>query len=158
MGLGIIGCPPLPEKGITEEEAKALLDRALEVYNEGNLDLVEEIFAPEFVVHNSNQPEDIVGLDAYKNYISTLRTGFPDFKVTFDEIIAANDKIVTRFTFSGTHEGPFGELPATGKKVSVSGLSLGYVADGKLTENWIIYNVLDMNQQLGFTITPPAGE
>lgn len=153
-------CQQRVEEGITEEEAKALLDSALEIWNNGNLALVEDVFAPEIVAHTSTFPEDIVGLEGIRNWVKFARTAFPDIYMTFDEVIVKGDKIVARFTVTGTNTGPlsmpFGELPPTGKKVQFSGLGIDRVQNGKITEELVVYNVLEMLQQLGFKLTPPA--
>jgi len=153
------GCQQQGEEGITEEEAKALLDSALEIWNNGNMALVEDVFATEVVAHTSTFPEDIVGLEGIKNWVKFARTAFPDMYMTFDEIIVKGDKIVARFTVTGTNTGPMsmpiGDLPPTGKKVRFTGLGIDLVQDGKITEELVVYNVLDMMLQLGFTLTPP---
>jgi predicted ester cyclase len=147
------------EEGITEEEARAMGDRVLEMWNEGNLSLAEELCAPEVVMHHSSSPENIVGLDGVKNSVTSSRTMFPNFNMTFDEVIVKGNNIVTRWTATGTNTGPIqtpmGELPATNKNVRIFGLSLSKAENGKIVEEWVIYNVLDMMQQLGFTLNPP---
>ena len=152
-------CQQQIEEGITEEEAKALMDSALEIWNNGNMALVEDVFAPEIIARTSTFPEDIVGLEGIKNWVKFARTAFPDMHMTFDEIIVKGDKIVARFTVTGTNTGPmsmpFGELPPTGKKVRFTGIGIDRVQNGKITEEIVVYNVLDMMLQLGFTLTPP---
>ncbi len=152
-------CQQQVEEGITEEEAKALLDSALEMWNNGNLALVEDVFAPEIVARTSTFPEDIVGLEGIKNWVTFARTAYPDLHMTFDEVIVKGDKIAARFTFTGTNTGPlsmpFGELPPTGKKVRFIVIGIDRVQNGKITEELVVYNVLDMMLQLGFTLTPP---
>ena len=148
-------CQQLGKEGITEEEAKAFVERYLEVYNEGNLDLVEEIGAPEYVIHLCAFPEDIVGLDASKNIVKFYRTSYPDLHMTVDEMIFKDDKIVWRWTMTGTNTGPRGNLPPTGKKMRISGVIIVHIVNGKSQEEWIYYNLLDSYQQLGYTITPP---
>ena len=143
-------------EAITEEEAKALFENYLKIWNEGNLALIEEVIDPEYVAHHCAFPEDIVGLDGFKNWVTTSRTGFPDHFLTFDEMIVKDDKIVTRWTATGTHTGPLGDLlPPTGKKFRVSGLAITRVANRKVAEEWLDYNVLKLYQQLGFTLKPP---
>lgn len=146
-------------EGITEEEALQIVGHILEIFNEGNLALVDELYKPGFVRHDRALPEDIVGLDAFKNYVTSLRTAYPDFRVTVDEQIVKGDKIVTRWTVTATNTGPLqtpmGELPPTGKKMSVPGVDIVSVADGKITEHWVFYNQLYSYQQLGFSLTPP---
>ncbi len=79
--------------------------------------------------------------------------------MTFDEVIIQGDKIASRFTVTGTNTGPLsmpsGELPPTGKKVRFTGLGIDRVQNGKITEELVVYNVLDLMLQLGFTLTPP---
>ena len=149
-------CQQQVEEGITEEEAKAQMDRVLELWNEGNLALVEEIYAPEIVSHSSSSYyEDIVGFDGVKNRITSARTVFPDFNLTIEEIIVKGDKIVARWTYTGTNTGPNDELPPTGKKVRISGITMVQVVNGKCVEERIIADNLDLYLQLGFTLTPP---
>ena len=154
----IFGCKQPVPQGLSEEEVNAILDKTLKIYNEGNLDLVDEIIAPENILHQSAYPDDIVGIDAFKDYITNVRTAFPDMKLTFDEKIFKGYKIMTRWTFTGTNTGSLREMPPTGKPVSYSGLSLTHMKAGKFVESWIIYNVLEFYKQLGFSIMPPEEE
>jgi steroid delta-isomerase-like uncharacterized protein len=148
---------PVPE-GLSEEEANAIIEKILKVYNEGDLTLVDETIAAEYRLHHSAYPEDIVGIEAFKKYITDIRTAFPDLNLKFDETIVKGFKIVIRWSLTGTNTGNFGDLPATGKQVSYSGLSISHLVDGKFTEAWIIYNGLDLYQQLGFKVVPPEQE
>ncbi len=155
------GCQQAEEvaEGISEEEAIVLLDKALEIWNDGNLALVEDVFAPEVVARTSTFAEDIVGLEGIKNWVKFARTAFPNMHMTFDEIIVKGNNIVGLFTVTGTNTGelsmPSGDLPPTGQKVRFSGLGIDRVKNGKITEELVFYNVLDMMLQLGFTLTPP---
>lgn len=145
--------------GIPEADVQVMVERILEIFNQGNISLVQEVFAAEYVRHDKALPEDIQGLDALKAYITSLRTAYPDFTVTVDDRIIAGDKIITRWTVTGTNTGPLvsptGELPATGKKMSVPGAEISLVENGKITESWIFYNQLYTYLQLGYTLTPP---
>ena len=140
---------------ITEEEMKAIAERTLEIWNEGNLDLIGELYAPELVRHECDLPEDVVGFDAFKNLVTWIRTQFPDFYMMVDEMIVKGDRMVMRWTMTGTNTGSLGDLPPTGKNMRVSGISIARLVNGKIAEVWDFYNQLDMLQQLGFTLTPP---
>ena len=148
------------QKQVTEEEMIARVERELEIWNAGNLALVDEFYAPEYVSHNYATNEEQVGLDALKEGITSMRTTLPDINMTYDEIIIMGDKTVTRWTMTGTNTGPMqaseGELPPTGKKIRLSGVTISRRVNEKIVEEWIYFNVLDMVIQLGFTITPPA--
>jgi len=152
-------CQKQGEKGITEEEGKAIGDTYAKARNEVNLALLDEIYAPDVVVHDCSSPEDIVGLDALKEYYSYTHKAFPDLHVVLDETIVKGDKIIWVWTFTGTNTGlfhtPLGDIPATGKKVQFSGVAIDRVDEGKIVEEWVYFNVLQVLQQLGFTIIPP---
>lgn len=97
---------------------KIIKDRVLGIWNEGNLALINEVYAPEAVVRASHFPIPIKGQEGIQNWIVSTRTAFPDFQMTFEEIIIKKDRVVTRWTTTGTHTGtlrmPFVNLPPTG--------------------------------------------
>jgi cytidyltransferase-like protein len=99
--------------------------------------------------------EDIVGTSAFKELVTSFRTAFPDFNVTFDEVFAAGDTTVIQWTMTGTNTGPFGDLPPTGQPVTLHGVAISRAVDGMTVEVWQHYNQLFMFQQMGFTLTPP---
>jgi steroid delta-isomerase-like uncharacterized protein len=143
------------EEGITEEEVQAFTDRVLEIWNEANITIVDEVYAPEIVRHDCGVPEDIVGLENVKNHLENFFNAFPDLNITVDETIVAGNKMAQRWTMTGTNTGYMGDMPATGKNVRFSGVSIVLMVNGKAVEIWDFYNVLDMMQQLGFTLAPP---
>ncbi len=144
------------EEGLTEEEAKVLMDRYMEVVNTSDLALAEEILAPEFELRSPILPEPIVGIEAFKAFITDTAATFTDFQCTIEEVAVKGDDIWSRFTISGINTGPLpGGIPATGKKFHVTGLAITRVVDGKVVKDETFWNVLDMMQQLGFTLTPP---
>ncbi len=156
------GCKKQAEQGTTEEKAKVLMDSALEIWNKGNMALIAEVYAPEVVAHTSTFPEDFIGHDGIKNWVTSSRTIFPDLHMTFDETIVRGDKIAAMWTLTGTNTGamsmPSGVLPPTGKQVRITGLAIDYVQNGKIVKEIIVYNVLEMMMQLGFTLAPPQAE
>jgi predicted ester cyclase len=102
------------------------------------------------VVTNSNEMEA---------HINVYKTAFPDLKITINETITANNLICIQWTFLGTNTGIYGETKATGKKISISGNSILYFTnDNKLLGEKILYNELDLLQQLGYTLNPPIVE
>ena len=150
-----ISCQQQVQEGMTEEEVQIWTDRVLKMWNEANLTIVDTVYAQEFVRHDCGAPEDIVGLENVKNYLKNFFNAFPDLNVTVDEIIMEGNKLVQRWTLTGTNTGSMAEMPPTGKKVQLSGVSIIDMVNGKATEIWDYYNVLDMYQQLGFTLVPP---
>ncbi len=148
-------CQQQVQEGLTEEEVQAWTDSVLKIWNEANLNILDEVYVQELVRHDCGVPEDIVGLDNIKNYLQNLFNAFPDLNVTVDETIVAGNKIVQRWTLTGTNTGSMDDMPPTGKNVKVSGVSVVHMVNGKAVEIWDFYNVLDMYQQLGFTLIPP---
>jgi steroid delta-isomerase-like uncharacterized protein len=149
----IFGCQQ-DEKGITEFEAKAIADQILKIWNEGDLNLVDELYDPGYVRHHPT-PSDHASLDDFKNTVMTNRTVFPDYNLTFDEMIIKGDRVVVLATVTGTNTAPLGEMPATGKKMHMSGIYIYLIANGKIAEEWTYFNLLSYYQQLGFTLAPP---
>ena len=161
LGLAIVG---LPQTMVAQSEKamKALGDRDLEIWNKGNLSLIDELYAPGYVLHNVDQLLDVEvkGAAAMKQYVTSMRTSFPDLHVRRDELIIKGDRIIVRWTATGTNTGPLpgpaGKLPPTGKHIEVSGVEVARIVKGKYAESWNYWNGAALLAQLGFNITPPS--
>jgi predicted ester cyclase len=140
---------------MSTEQNKTLLLRLLEeVFNRGNISLVDELFAPDFVEHEELPPGIPPGREAVKQLSSMFRSAFPDFKVTIDDITAEGDKVVVRGIWSGTHKGEFMGIAPTGKSASFGVIDIVRIAGGKVVEHWGQMDNLRMMQQLGVIPTP----
>ena len=148
-----LGCRPCAE---APEVAIPPMDPYLAIWNDGNLDLVDELYAPDFVWHIVDAGEDVVGTAAFKELVTSFRTAFPDFHVTFDEVFVAGEKTVIRWTMTGTNTGPLQDLPPAGQPVRLQGVAISRSVDGRTAEVWQHYNHLSMFQQMGYTLTPPS--
>ena len=153
----VLSCQQQTKVMVTEEQAKFIGNQYVKARNEANLDLLDGIYAADAVIHDPGQPEDIMSLGALKTYYLGNHTAFPDLKLSLEEIAISGDRIVWGWTFTGTNTGPLRGLPPTGNKVEFSGVAIDRVVDGKIVEEWVYYNLLDVFQQLGFTVTPPQG-
>ena len=111
-----------------------------EFFNEGNLDLVDEVFAADCVFHGTGK--DWRGRKFVKEGLAELRTAFPDLEVTLDEMVAEDDKVAWHRTHRGTHQGEIMGIPATGKNVTWRSLVISRFADGKVVEEWAISDLL----------------
>jgi steroid delta-isomerase-like uncharacterized protein len=139
---------------MSAEENKAIVHRlAEEVWNKGNIDAVYEIFATDFVGHIPGMP-GIAGSEGVKQFIMGLRTAFPDINWAVEDDIAEGDKIATRYTVSGTHQGDLMGIAPTGKKVMYTAISINRFASGKIVEFWGLADMLGMMQQLGVVPAP----
>lgn len=140
----------------TETDNKEMARRiAEEAWGEGNLEVIDEFLAEEFVSHNSAVPEDVHGPEGYKETIRMFRSAFPDLEVTIEDSIAEGDKVVLRVSQSGTHEGELMGIEPTGQYVETTGIVIGRAEDGKAVEEWAQLDNLGMMQQLG-VIEPPG--
>ncbi len=130
-----------------------LLDRFVEeVINQGRFEVADEIVALDFVELDP-LPGQRQGREGLKEVIAMMRAGFPDIHWVTEETIAEGEKVVSRFTWTGTHKGTFLGIPATGKSVSVKGVVIDRVVGGKMTDSRILMDTLGMLQQLG--VVPP---
>ena len=130
------------------EENKAIVLRHWEeVVSKGNLDLIDEIFAPDFVAHEADQ--DIRGPEGVRQFILMLRAAFPDLHITVEDVLAQGDKVVQRWSGHGSHQGELMGLPPSGKRISVAGITISRFEDGKVAEEWELYDMMGMMQQLG---------
>jgi steroid delta-isomerase-like uncharacterized protein len=137
-------------------ENKAIVRRWFEeVWNKGNLDAVDELVAATVVSEIPGEPE-VRGPEAWRQQVSSTRAAFPDLAFTIEDQIAEEDKVATRWTLRGTHQGEFMGVPATGKQVTVTGISITRYANGKNVGSWNEMDLLGLMQQLG-AIAPVGG-
>ena len=139
------------------EQNKALFRRMLEeVLSQGNISLIDELVAPDVVEHEALPPGVPAGREGVKLMFTMFRGAFPDLNATVDDIIAEDDKVAARSTWSGTHQGEFMGIPPTGKRVSFGVIDIFRVANGVVVEHWGQTDEMGMLQQLG--VVPAPGE
>jgi steroid delta-isomerase-like uncharacterized protein len=141
---------------VSAEDNKARFRRLFdEMFNKGNLAAAEEAFAPNLVFHSPTQPEPIRGIEGFKEFPAMLRTGFPDIDITIEDLIGEGGFLMSRWTWRGTHLGPFLGIPPTGKQATGRGMEIYRFAGDKIEEIWLEVDPLGMLQQLG--IFPKGG-
>ena len=137
------------------EESKALARLLLEDdISRGDVAVAERIIHPDFFDH-TNPPGMQRGLDGHKAIVALFRTAFPDQWWRIEDLIAEGDKVVARTTMTGTHLGDFFGIPPTGRSVTLTGVHIMRVADGKIVEHWGSNDDLNLMRQLG-VIPEPA--
>lgn len=116
-------------------ENKALIRRVFdEALNAGNLSLLDQLFASDFV--DNATPEQLPGPQGVRDYFQSVRTGFPNMHVTIDDLLADDDKVMVRTTWGGTHQGTYEDIAATGKAITRTMIQIFRVANGKIQEEW----------------------
>jgi steroid delta-isomerase-like uncharacterized protein len=131
---------------------KAIVRRYIEqVLNQHRHDLVEEFLTENIELHGSGI---LPGLEVVKQWFVTFATAFPDGNTSIEDVIAEEDRVVARITFNGTHEAEIEGIPATGKKVSMPGITIFRLDNGKIAEGWVLNDHLGLMQQLGVVPAP----
>jgi steroid delta-isomerase-like uncharacterized protein len=143
-------------RSFMSEENKALASGWADIWNQRNLDLVEEIYAPDYVNHDLTMPEDVRGIGAVREFYSRYQSAFPDAEITIEDQVAEGDKVVTRWTGRGTHKGELMGVPPSGNRVEVAGITISRIEGGKVAEEWDSYDALGLMQQIG--AIPELGE
>ena len=131
------------------EANKALIRRLVEeIQNQHNVDAFDAFFAPSFVNYDivAGLPDTLEGS---KQLHRMLFAAFPDLKMTIHDQAAEGDKVWTRKTATGTHQGELFGIPATGKQVSWKIIDIMTIRHGKVTEHWVVADVMSLMQQLG---------
>ena len=129
-------------------ENKTVVNRFVEeVINQGRLEQADELVVADFVELDP-LPGQQPGREGLKEVIGQLRAAFPDIHWVLEEQVAEGEKVVSRFTWSGTHRGTFLGVPATGKSISVKGVVIDRIVEGKMVDSRILMDGLSMMQQL----------
>ena len=142
---------------MSTEENKAIVRRAIEEgWNQGHVAVFDELNARNFIYHDPGAP-DVRTTEDYKRFAIESRNAFPDLHFTIEDLIAEGEQVVMRWTFRGTHTGELVTpmpLPATGKQVTVPGITIVHLAGEKGVEAWSQEDTLGFLQQLGVVPTP----
>jgi steroid delta-isomerase-like uncharacterized protein len=132
------------------EQNKTLVRQFIEEFlNQGNVDLAKEIVAPDFIENEQLPPGMPQGREGVEMITTMLHTGFPDFRATIEDIIAEDDRVMVRMTWSGTQTGEFMGMPSSGKAMSIAIVDIFRLAEGKIVEHWGVMDMMGMMQQLG---------
>jgi steroid delta-isomerase-like uncharacterized protein len=133
------------------DQNKALARRSIEeIWNRGNLAVINELVAPNATFHDASVPGGkFTGPEGMKQFVQIYREAFPDVRLTINDQVAEGDKVVTRWTATGTHKGQLMGIAPTGKHATVTGVDIDRYENGKVVEGWASYDMLGMLQQLG---------
>jgi steroid delta-isomerase-like uncharacterized protein len=141
------------------ETNKILVQRMIdEVMNQQNLAVVDELFAADYLMHDPAWPGEVKGPEGFKQWAGAmLDPYFSDSSIAIEEMIAEEDMVAVRWTWSATHTGEFMGIPPTGRQITVAGISIHRFTDDKFVESWVNYDILGMMQQLTAEEWPLAG-
>jgi steroid delta-isomerase-like uncharacterized protein len=134
---------------MSSEQNKTIVRRALEEPWTGNLDVVDDLIASDYIGHDPATPEPLRGPEGVKQFIATYLAAFPDARITVEEQLAEGDLVATRWSGRGTHEGELMGIEPTGKQATVSGLTISRLQGGKIVEEFQNWDTFGLMQQLG---------
>jgi steroid delta-isomerase-like uncharacterized protein len=141
---GVIRAQPTETPTLEEIAARY----GLEIWGAGNLQTLESLFADDVVDHNAF-PGQAPGREGIKETLVAYRAAFPNLTLTNDDIVVGSDRVVLRWTARGTHEGELMGIPASGAEVTMTGIDILRVENGKVVERWGEFNGLELMQQIG---------
>jgi predicted ester cyclase len=140
---------------MSTEQNKTNIRRGFEEgINQNKLHVFEELIGATYVNHS--MPGPVPGPEGFRMVIGMFRAAFPDLHITLEDVLGEGDKVATRGYFTGTHQGEFNGIPATGKEVKVSYIDLWRLENGKAVDNWVQMDMIGLMQQLG-VIPAPEG-
>lgn len=144
---------------MSTEDNKALVRRLIEeVWNQGNLAIFDELYAPDFLFRDPGLPH-VRTREEDKRWIAGVLGAFPDLHIALEDVIADRDRVAVRLTARGTNTGDLGAPaphPATGKHVIFTGNAIARVEGGQFVEIWHQIDWLGLFQQLG--LIPARGQ
>ncbi|MCC6316542.1 MAG: ester cyclase [Gemmatimonadaceae bacterium] len=119
--------------------------------NRGDASVADAAFEEDCIVHITGAPEPLRGVGSWKEFVTEFLRAFPDLHFTIEDQVVQGSVVAFRWRATGTHTGPLGPAPATGKRIAIDGLIVDHIVDGKVKERWEQFDQLLMLQQLGLT-------
>src|SRR5260370_29564975 len=138
-------------------ENKSIVRRLYEeAWNERKLDVVDELISPSHALHDPTVSGSHLGPDAYKQQVVRFTKAFPDLHFAIEDIVSEKDKLVVSWMISGTHKAEYEGIPPTDTNISVDGIPISYIANGKILDSYVSWDALGLMRQLGHA--PPLGK
>jgi predicted ester cyclase len=132
----------------------ALVHRLHEIWNTGNLDLIDGVYASNFAAHwpASSEVPERRGIDGIRFGVERIRRAFPDWHEEVFDVFGSGDRVASRYLSTGTHRGAFWGIEATGRRIEIQEISIFRVAGDRVVEQWCMFDELARLQQLGCTV------
>jgi len=150
-------CQRNSERLDSADENRRVVRRVVdEAWNSGNVAVIDELLSPDYVLHIPSREEG-VDREGYRVAINMYRAALSEFRLAIDEMIVNEDRVITRWTISGTHRGPYMGLTPTDKPITLAGISIRRIEGGKIAEEWVASDMLGLMQQMGAVPVPGQG-
>jgi len=145
------GCNTSKGENVLERNKNLVRQMNDVVWNEGDLDRIDEYFSPHFVRHFLPGDSELKGIDSLREHERMLREAFPDWREEIKHIVAEEDLVVIHFVSTGTNLGGWLDKPPTGRKIIINEMSILRIEDDKVAEQWLLPDIYSMEQQLAQT-------
>ena len=150
--LNISGCVSTQEITVQERNKELVQRMTEEVWSKGNLEILDEMFSPNFVKYFLPMGSETRGLDQLRVSIGSHRKAFPDWAEQIQRIVAEGDMVAIHFTSTGTNDGSFLGNAPTGKQIHINEMSIYRIDEGRIVEQWLIPDLLNLSEQLGLVL------
>jgi steroid delta-isomerase-like uncharacterized protein len=137
-----------------EAQNKAIANREWEAWSKGDFEAFKEVVAPEYVYHMPSGSTKSLSREETIEMGKMVHNGFPDVTFSIEEMFAVGDRVISRYTMRGTHQGETQGIPATGNKIEISGIMINRIENGKVVEDREEADMLGLMQQLGMELKP----
>ncbi len=142
------------ERSASTEENKTVVYQLIDdAWNKGNVSVIDGLLSPDYVLHIPTR-QGTIDREGYKEAIRVYRTAFPEMLLSIKEMIVVEDKVVVRWMISGAHKGPYMGVAPTDKHVTLTGMSIRRLEEGKIAEEWVVSDMLGLMQQMGAIPAP----
>ncbi len=144
----ISGCDTRDSDQALERNKELVRSMNAEVWNKANVDAIDELFAPDFVLHFLPDGSETRGIAGLQQHVRDLHDAFPDWSEDIKLVVAEGELVVIHYVSSGTNRGPWLGKPPTGRRVQVNEISIFRIEDGHIAEQWLLPDLGSMQQQL----------
>lgn len=133
---------------MSQQDNIAATQRLGEAINSGNLDALHDVFAPT-VIDRDPASDQAPGPEGFIHFFTGFRAAFPDLNIAVEQLVADNDNVAIAYTITGTHQGEFLGIPATGRQIKARGVQIARFQNGQIVERWGSSDQLGILQQIG---------
>jgi len=149
--VAIAGCSTMVPTNALPGNKQLIRRMNTEVWNKANLDAIDELYTPDFVLHFLTDGSETKGVNSLREHVRAHREAFPDWSEDIKHIVAEGDLVVIHFVSSGTNQGQWLGKPPTGRRVQLNEMSIFRIEDGRIAEQWLLPDTFSMEQQLAGT-------
>jgi steroid delta-isomerase-like uncharacterized protein len=144
-------CSTTTPEGVLESNKRLVRQMNAEVWNKTNLDIVDKLYTPDFILHFLPDGSESRGIDSLRAHIREHRKAFPDWSEDIKRIVAERDLVVIQYISTGTNQGRWLGNSPTGRRIQINEVSIFRIEDGRIAEQWLLPDLFSMQRQLAGT-------